>query len=204
MHGTVSSSPLLLVSIILTCHAISSVAVDDSETINHAHNMYGACVVATLRGLESEGQLNEDTIPDLECFLKRVASWGNWMKQMGCDESCYEKVVKGYGVRLFGSRTKDDRKKRRASKERAYIDYVHKLTHTERERGPFATYLLPDEKRKRAIENEDADDDNSNAKEVVEDREAEEKSWLDGASEADADFKDPSLNVAVAWKALKP
>lgn len=69
--------------------------------------MYGAEVVALLRGIDTEGRLNSIDFPSLEGFLKRAAQWGEDMKEMsgGTD---YDLVCKAIGRRLFANKSEAD------------------------------------------------------------------------------------------------
>lgn len=174
--------------------------------------MYGACIVATIRGLDAKGLLNEDIIPSLEYFLNLMASWGSLMRESGCDDSCYDKVIKGFGVRLFRKRTAEERKQRLTARKRAYTAYVQSLSEAERTRR-VATYVLPSEETEKNIDGQDKDKEKkgSGSKDNKDEGDApgvacgeKKKSWFQDAEEGDIGFDDPVLNVATAWIGYKP
>lgn len=197
------------------------IGVDDGDQVNATDRMYGACIVATLRALQQAGQLNDETIPDLEYHLKFMASWGSIMQDYGCDDSCYDKVIKGYGVRLFGNRTDEERDRLRAAQKLAFVKYVKSLSEAEKS-SKVATYELPEEEPEKPSEkdkskgddgDEDEDDEDegeddsdydSDGDEEEQRKKNKKKVWFKGASEKDADIDDPSLKLTPAWKQYKP
>jgi hypothetical protein len=66
----------------------------------YVNKAYGACIVATMRGLKMDGRLDTTNFPALETLLKSAAEWGEAMKGMGCD-SPYYKFCKAIGKRFF-------------------------------------------------------------------------------------------------------
>jgi len=77
---------------------------DDGERVAHTNIAYGACLIATLRGLKKDGHLDSTNFPALETLLRNAVEWGEAMKSMGCD-SPYYVVCKGIGKRLFGDKS---------------------------------------------------------------------------------------------------
>jgi hypothetical protein len=73
---------------------------NDGERTELTNKAYGACIVATMRGLKKDGRLDTTNFPALETLLRNTTEWGEAMKGMGCD-SPYYNVCKGIGKRLF-------------------------------------------------------------------------------------------------------
>ena len=156
--------------------------VDDGDRVLVTDRVYGAFIVATLRGLEAEGTLNEDAIPDLDGSLKLMASVAD------IHGAAYGKVVKGYGKKLFGDRTKEERERVRLTHDEAWKAFVRGLSDEERkERGD----VLP---------GEDEDDEDEEDEEDEEDR---DKPWFGRAKAADADMKNKAFTLTSSWKAYR-
>lgn len=147
---------------------------DDGERIVVTEKAYGAVVVATARGLESAGLLNEEAVPNLERTIEHIAVWGE------TDNPAYSKVLKGYGKKLFGTRTAEERKHLRLARNVAYRDFARSISEDERNRRGDS---LPegDEKEDKGVAEVD-------------------KPWFGKAKAKDADLKDNSLRLPSVWK----
>jgi hypothetical protein len=166
-----------------------STGVDDGERVIATERALGALVVATVRGLDGAepSLLNEDTIPTLERTLMDLAAWADAQEDT-CDVR-YGKVVKGYGKKLFGDRTQEEREQMRQAKLEAYQQFVRGLSDEEKkERGD----RIPGED---GSEEEDDRDD--------EEEEEKGKPWFGNAKAADADFKHKSFTLTPRWKEYK-
>lgn len=154
-------------------------------------------MVATLRALEAAGQLNEETIPDLEASLRRLAVWS---KDVCVDlDNVYAPVILGYGKKLFGSRTQEEREQRREGVKAAYVEFVKGLSKEEREKWG---YRLPSEQG--GTEGQDGDEDDDEDEEDGEEGDKKEKGpWYGDAKAEDASKKDPSYKVTPVWREYK-
>lgn len=154
-------------------------------------------MVATLRALEAAGQLNEETIPDLEASLRRLAVWS---KDVCVDlDNVYAQVILGYGKKLFGSRTQEEREQRREGVKAAYVEFVKGLSKEEREKWG---YRLPSEQG--GTEGQDGDEDDDEDEEDGEEGDKKEKGpWYGDAKAEDASKKDPSYKVTPVWREYK-
>lgn len=154
-------------------------------------------MVATLRALEAAGQLNEETIPDLEASLQRLAVWS---KDVCVDlDNVYAQVILGYGKKLFGSRTQEEREQRREEVKAAYVEFVKGLSKEEREKWG---YRLPSEQG--GTEGQDGDEDDDEDEEDEEEGDKKEKGpWYGDAKAEDASKKDPSYKVTPVWREYK-
>lgn len=154
-------------------------------------------MVATLRALEAAGQLNEETIPDLEASLRRLAVWS---KDVCVDlDNVYAPVILGYGKKLFGSRTQEEREQRREGVKEAYVEFVKGLSKEEREKWG---YRLPSEQG--GTEGQDGDEDDDEDEEDEEEGDKKEKGpWYGDAKAEDASKKDPSYKVTPVWREYK-
>lgn len=154
-------------------------------------------MVATLRALEAAGQLNEETIPDLEATLRRLAVWS---KDVCVDlDNVYAPVILGYGKKLFGSRTQEEREQRREGVKAAYVEFVKGLSKEEREKWG---YRLPSEQG--GTEGQDGDEDDDEDEEDEEEGDKKEKgAWYGDAKAEDASKKDPSYKVTPVWREYK-
>lgn len=79
---------------------LDTIACDDGERTELTNKAFGACLVATLRGLKTVGRLDVANFPSLETILRNAADWGEAMEAMGAG-SPYYIVCKGIGKRLF-------------------------------------------------------------------------------------------------------
>lgn len=154
-------------------------------------------MVATLRALEAAGQLNEETIPDLEASLRRLAVWS---KDVCVDlDNVYAPVILGYGKKIFGSRTQEEREQRREGVKAAYVEFVKGLSKEEREKWG---YRLPSEQG--GTEGQDGDEDDDEDEEDGEEGDKKEKGpWYGDAKAEDASKKDPSYKVTPVWREYK-
>lgn len=75
-------------------------ACNDGERTELTNKAYGACLVATLRGLTKADRLDTTNFPSLETILWTAAEWGDAMEGMSAG-SPYYVVCKGIGERLF-------------------------------------------------------------------------------------------------------
>ena len=80
--------------------------VDDGDRVIATERVYGTFVVATLRGLEACAQLDEASIPNLERTLQAMA---DFPEALDARNVPYGRVVRGYGKKLFGDRTNEQR-----------------------------------------------------------------------------------------------
>lgn len=156
-------------------------------------------MVATLRALEAAGQLNEETIPDLEASLRRLAVWS---KDVCVDlDNVYAAVILGYGKKLFGSRTQEEREQRREEVKAAYVEFVKGLSKEEREKWG---YQLPKEQGGSEGQDEDDEDEDDEDEEDEEESGKKEKGpWFGDARAEDASKKDPSYKVTPVWREYK-
>lgn len=156
-------------------------------------------MVATIRALEAAGQLNEETIPDLEATLRRLAVWS---KDICVDlDNVYAQVILGYGKKLFGSRTQEERDHRWEEVKAAYTEFVKGLSKEEREKWG---YQLPKEQGGTEGQDEDGDDDEDEDEENEDDSGKKEKGpWFGDARAEDASKKDPSYKVTPVWREYK-
>lgn len=162
--------------------------VDDVERVIITEKAYGALAVATVRALEAASLLNEETIPNLEWTLKHIAVCIE-------DESpACAQVLKGYGKKLFGSRTAEERKQLRLARNAAYDEFVRHLSHEERERRGDISEEGEDGE-------EGAEDEDDEDEDMEEDESADnDRPWFADARASDADLKDSSLRVPSIWK----
>ncbi|KAA1472391.1 hypothetical protein DENSPDRAFT_838647 [Dentipellis sp. KUC8613] len=160
--------------------------VDDGDRVDLTNQAYSALVVKTLHSLAAADLLNEATLPDLEGVLKTIADWAEAMD--GLVGGPYGVVAKGYGKKLFGTRTAEEYKRIKEAQDKAYERYVASLSVAEREeRGD----LTPEE-RKAMLQDEDEEDEEEGG-----------GVWFDGASAGDVNFKDDSFKITPVWKAYK-
>ncbi|KAH0587820.1 hypothetical protein H2248_006579 [Termitomyces sp. 'cryptogamus'] len=89
---------------------------DDAERVKKTDKVYGALVVAALRGLEGQGKLNLQDLPNLNTFLKNMAEWANMMKDYACPAS-YGPYCKHLGQKLAEGRTPED-----LAREKAWVN----------------------------------------------------------------------------------
>ncbi|GJE90088.1 hypothetical protein PsYK624_062110 [Phanerochaete sordida] len=162
--------------------------VDDGERVEATEQAFGVVLVATLRGLEASSMLNEATIPILERTLEHLAAWPLE------ESSAYVRVLKGYGKKLFGTRTAEERKQISAARSAAYDEFVRKLSPEEREqRG--------DDLSGAREEDEEEDEDEDEDEDMEEDGVAKaDRPWFGKAKAKDADLKDNELRLPSVWK----
>lgn len=125
----------------------------------------------------------------------------------GSDDSTYSRVLKGYGLRLFGSRTEDEWKEYTEGRNVAFKDFLEKLDAKTRKKGAL---LYPEA----GAEGEDVEDSEEEADEMEVDEEADgeadrkgkdtRRGWFAGATDDDADYEDPLYDLEDGWANLKP
>ncbi|EJC97877.1 uncharacterized protein FOMMEDRAFT_162216 [Fomitiporia mediterranea MF3/22] len=171
--------------------------IDDGEHVRATEQAFGAFLIATLRELEAAGQLSEETIPGLEDSLKEMTEFAEaWWETL---DTCYHKVLKGYGKKLFGERTQAEREHIYDAHRKAYIEFVKGLSEAERRKRDDDI----DEKKCEEDEDEDEDDDEDDEEEG-EDRSVEggQTVWYGNADAQDANFQDPTFRLKPAMKGL--
>ncbi|KAH8827452.1 hypothetical protein DL96DRAFT_1606722 [Flagelloscypha sp. PMI_526] len=85
--------------------------VDDGEFAILTNKVYGSILVSMLRGLETQGRLDESHFPSLEDLLKAAAEWGDLAQSLECRAS-YSKVCKALGKQLFAGKEAARKKER--------------------------------------------------------------------------------------------
>jgi len=150
---------------------------DDGERTVLTNKVYGACIVATMRGLKKDGRLDTTNFPALETLLKNAAEWGEAMKGMGCD-SPYYIVCKGIGKRLF-----KDKSDETVALEKARVEEW------------LASLSTKEQESLRAQMKEDADAEAAEGH--------IEKPWYTGARDRDEDDKDDDYAMSRVWKEYK-
>ncbi|KAI5119393.1 hypothetical protein M0805_005936 [Coniferiporia weirii] len=158
--------------------------VDDGPRVIATDKAYGALLIVTVRALASTSPplLDEATLPGLEETLRRMANWGD---NMGFVECSYSKVLKGFGCKLFGSRTPEEREQTKAARVRGYEVFVRALSQAERKRRGDS---LPGE--------DDSDDDDD-------DEDDDDSVWYGGAAAKDAEYSHANLKITPVWKEYK-
>lgn len=145
-------------------------------------------MITTIRALESAepSLLDEETIPNLEPALMNMAAWGENQEDI-CGVK-YARVIRGYGRKLFGARTQEERTSLREDRKVAYEEFVKGLSTQERkkrgDRPPGETH-----------DDEDEDDED--------DEDGSDKPWFGNVKAKDAEINDASFRVASTWKAYK-
>lgn len=116
----------------------------DKEGLKIINTTFGALLVQTLRGLDSSSDLTSSTIPDLEIGLERFTRWGIFAEKRLQIESPYLTVVKGYGVKLFGDRTQEERERMHRSRLKAYKQFLKKMPKYKKENRmlPNGSYVM--------------------------------------------------------------
>lgn len=165
---------------------------EDKKGLKAINRTFGALLVHTLRGLDSTSELTISTFPDLEIGLERFTRWGVFAEKRLQIDSPYLTVVKGYGVKLFGDRTEEEREKSQRMRLKAYKQFLKKLPKFEKEnrRLPNGRYVM----------DEDEDDQED---EGEEDEEGEDKNIWKGAKSTDVEFDLTDFDVKSAYKKYK-
>ena len=147
-----------------------------------------ALAVNIVRALESAdpAALNEETIPNLESALMNMAGWGEAMA--GSYGAKYTNVVRGYGKKLFGTRTMEEREAMRDARKQAYEDFVKAMSDEERKKR--GDRLSGEEQEEDDDDDEDEDED-------------DKKPWFGRAKAKDAELNDASFKLTPVWKAYK-
>lgn len=163
---------------------------DDNKGLKAINRTFGALLVHTLRGLASTSELTTSTFPDLEIGLERFTRWGEFAEKRLQLDSPYLKVVKGYGVKLFGDRTPEEREKSRRQRLKAYKQFLKKLPKFEKEsrRLPNGNYVM--DEGDNDLEEEGDEDEN----------EDEGKNLWKGAKITDVEFDLTDFDVESAFK----
>ncbi|TFY75958.1 hypothetical protein EWM64_g8054 [Hericium alpestre] len=158
--------------------------VDDGDRVDITNKAYSALLVKTLRSLDDASQLSEETLPDLENTLTLMTGWAEHMD--GLTGGPYGVVVKGYGKKLFGTRTTEERKRMREAWDRAYDDIVKTLSpEVRKKRGDMTA-----EERKQAMEEDEEDEEKEDTDAV----------WFGDAKASDINAKDDSFKITNSWK----
>ncbi|KAH8827451.1 hypothetical protein DL96DRAFT_1803725 [Flagelloscypha sp. PMI_526] len=155
--------------------------VDDEEFAVWTNKAYGSILVTMLRGLETQGRLDELHFASLEDLLKAAAEWGDLAKEMECRAS-YSKVCKAFGKRLFAGKEAA----RKKAREEMVDAWKKKLEDGDEDE---------DEDDEDDDEDEDDDDD--------EDDDEDDKPWYHKGVAKDAKLKASDLNYTTTWKAYK-
>ncbi|TFY80452.1 hypothetical protein EWM64_g3558 [Hericium alpestre] len=161
--------------------------VDDGDRVDITNKAYSALLVKTLRSLDDASQLSEETLPDLENTLTLMTGWAEHMD--GLTGGPYGVVVKGYGKKLFGTRTTEERKRMREAWDRAYDDFVKTLSPEGRKKRGDMTA----EERKQAMEEDEEDEED-------EEKEDADAVWFGDAKASDINAKDDSFKITNSWK----
>lgn len=167
----------------------STPEVDDGECVEATERIYSSLLVNTIRALDSAEQslFSEDHIPNLERMLMFMTSWGELQEDMY--DVCYAQVLKGYGRRLFGARTVEERKQRRVAQTEVYKTFVRSLSVVDRKKRG--------DKPPGAIKNFVEDDEDGLA---VDDGgvASVDGPWFRGARSAERSFS--SFSISLRWK----
>ncbi|KAG6821526.1 hypothetical protein H0H93_000035 [Arthromyces matolae] len=146
---------------------------DDGKRTKKTDKAYGALVVATLRGLEEEGKLDLQHLPNLESFLKVTVRWADQMRGQSCPAS-YGPYCKRLGAEIVKNKTSE------------YI---------EQERAWLTEWIAE-------LEAEDQAEVREEMKEQEEERAADKKApkpWYANAGNVDED----NLVLSRVWKDYK-
>lgn len=135
---------------------------DDKKGLKAINRTFGALLVHTLRGLDSTSELTTSNFPDLEIGLERFTRWGVFAERRLKVDSPYLTVVKGYGVKLFGDRTQEERDKSQRMRLKAYKQFLKKLPKFEKEsrRLPNGRYVMDDEDDEEEEQGDGDDEEN--------------------------------------------
>lgn len=165
------------------------IEVDDGDRVIATENVFGALLVTTIRALESAEPpiFNEDAIPNLESALMSIAGWGEGSCNME-----YTKVIRGYGKKLFGARTPEERTALRETRKESYEAFVKGMSERERKkRGDKVPGGSDDDEG-----GEDEDDDG-------EENDEDQEPWFGNAKAKDAGINNASFRMTAAWKSYK-
>lgn len=204
MNGPVRH--LLAVIFPFTEQLRSSAAVDDSEGIDAVDRYYGALLVASLRALDEQGLLTETNPPNLHTALKSAAAWGDYMVSNGIDDFTYNRVLKGYGLRLFGSRTEDEWKEYAEGRNVAFQEFLKSMDAKSRKKGalPYPEADAQDKGEEDSEEQDEMEVDEEADGEAEGKGNATRRGWFEGATEEDANYEDPLFDLDDGWANLKP
>lgn len=120
------------------------IVLEDKEGLKIINTTFGALLVQTLRALDSSQDLTSSTIPDLEIGLERFTRWGVFAEKRLQIDSPYLTVVRGYGAKLFGDRTQEERKMMHRSRLDAYKQFLKKMPKYKKENRmlPNGSYVM--------------------------------------------------------------
>lgn len=163
---------------------------DDKKGLKAINRTFGALLAHTLRGLDSNSELTTSTFPDLEIGLERLTRWGVFAEKRLQLDSPYLCVVKGYGVKLFGDRTQEEREKSQRLRLKAYKQFLKKLPKFEKEnrRLPNGNYVM-----------DEGDGDQEGEGDEDGDEEDDKNPWK-GAKSTDVEFDLTQFDVESAFK----
>ncbi|KLO16786.1 hypothetical protein SCHPADRAFT_901278 [Schizopora paradoxa] len=170
--------------------------VDDGERVEVTDNCYGAMLVTTIKGLDAQGNLNEETFQDLETSLRCMAGWSDCMH--GLTGSKYNKVIKGFGKKIFGKRTTEERAVRNEQIRNAYAAFYGTLSEQDiKKKG----YLKPRSAESMKKNGKDADEDEDDEDE--EDEEDNDGDWFAKGKVSDIETESKAYKVPPVWKEYK-
>ena len=154
---------------------------------------FAALLVTTLRGLENlrPSLLTEEKLPELERALTRMGEWANeWADTFDC---VHNTVLNGYGRKLFGNCTLEDRDRRKEERRSLYEKFYNNMSEEEREKKG---YLPPRPASDPDAEKEDEEGD--------EEKGEDSEIWYGQADPSDTKFNHASFQLSSSWKAYKP
>ncbi|KAL5482522.1 hypothetical protein ACEPAI_9116 [Sanghuangporus weigelae] len=181
--------------------------VDDGDRVRATEGAHGALLITTIRGLEEAGQLNEETIPDLELSLMAMAHSAKTFS--GDLDTCHHIVLKGYGKKLFGTRTDEEREQTKEARSKVFEAFVKGLSKQEREKKG---YMVGSAQSDSSDDDEDDEDDEEEDDEEEDDEEEEEKAakknnaskvWFGKAKAIDAAREHSTFRSTTMWRKYK-
>lgn len=156
---------------------------------------YGAMLVSTLNGLDSQGNFNEDVFQDLESSLRCMASWADCMQ--GLTGSRYNRVVKAYGKKLFGKRTPEERAERNEQIRKAYTSFYGTLSAKDiKDKGYLKPRSAQNMKKGKDVDKDEDEDDSEN-------EDDNEGGWFSKGKIGDIEPESKAYKVAPVWKEYK-
>ncbi|KAL5501708.1 hypothetical protein ACEPAH_8968 [Sanghuangporus vaninii] len=170
--------------------------VDDGDRVRATEGAHGALLITTIRGLEEAGQLNEQTIPDLELSLMAMAHSAEALS--GDLDTCYHIVLKGYGKKLFGTRTNEEREQTKEARSKAFEAFVKGLSKQEREKKG---YMVGRAQNDSSDDGEEDDEEEEEEKEVK--KKIASKVWFGKAKAIDAAREHSTFRSTTMWRKYK-
>ena len=168
--------------------------VDDGDRVRITEQTYGALLVTTIRGLCEAGQLNENTIPDLELSLMAMAHSAEALSDDF--DTCYHVVLKGYGKRLFDTRTNEERERAKEAQSKAFEAFVKELRKKDREKKGYAV------EGSQGCEDNDGDDD-GDEEEAEAGKKKSSKPWFGKAKATDSNEEHATFRHTAMWRKYK-